>query len=112
MQRQFRLTNQRSFDYIYKHGKCVSDNLFTLVSLAGKYPNFKVGFVTGKKVGKSVVRNKVRRRMREAFRQCKDEVEGFTSYILVAHAEASTATFDCICESVKILLERAGKLKK
>ena len=86
--------------------------MFTLVSLAGKYPNFKVGFVTGKKVGKSVVRNKIRRRMREAFRQCKDDVEGFTSYILVAHAEASKATFCEISESVKTLLDRAGKLKK
>lgn len=90
----------------------MSDNLFTLVSLSGKYSDFKVGFVTGKKVGKSVVRNKVRRRMREAFRQYKNEVEGFTSYILVAHAGVSNASFDEISESVKTLLDRAGKLKK
>lgn len=112
MQRQYRLTNPRSFDYIYKHGKCVSDNLFTLVTLSGKYPQYKVGFVTGKKVGKSVMRNKVRRRMREAFRQLKNDAEGFTSYILVAHASAATATFDCVCDSVRSLLDRAGKLKK
>lgn len=108
MQRQYRLTNRRSFDYIYKHGKCYSDNLFTLVCLEGKYPSFRVGFVTGKKVGKSVVRNKVRRRMREAFRCFR--VEGYNSYILVAHSRASEATFGEVKDSVGNLLSKAGKL--
>lgn len=109
MQRQFRLTNRRSFDYIYKHGKCFSDELFTLVCLEGKYPTYKVGFVAGKKVGKSVVRNKVRRRMREAFR--KLDVKDYNSYILVAHSSVSEASFERVCESVKSLVEKAGKLK-
>lgn len=109
MQRQYRLTNQRSFDYIYKHGKCVSDDLFTLVSLEGKYPSYKVGFVVAKKVGKAVVRNKVRRRMREAFRLL--EVEEYHSYILVAHSLAAEATYLCIKESIRSLFEKAGKLK-
>ena len=109
MQRQYRLTNQRSFDYIYKHGKCVSDDLCTLVYVEGKYPVYKVGFVVAKKVGKAVVRNKVRRRMREAFRLL--EVKEFHSYIIVAHSIASEATYLCIKESIKTLFEKAGMLK-
>lgn len=112
MQKQYRLTNSRSFDYIYKRGKSVSDDYLSLITLAGKYPNFKVGFVTGKKVGKSVVRNKVRRRMREAFRKVLGNVEGFTSYIFVAKSKASTADFEQICSSMNSLLSKAGKLKE
>lgn len=109
MQRQYRLTNRRSFDYIYKHGKCFSDEWFTLVCLEGRYPTYKVGFVAGKKVGKSVVRNKVRRRMREAFRKLNPKE--YNSYILVAHSSVGDASFETVCESVRSLMEKAGKLK-
>lgn len=111
MQRQYRLNNSRSFEYIYKRGKSFSDENLVLIIMNGKYPSFKVGFVVGKKVGKSVVRNKVRRRMREAFRSLMINVEDHCSYIFVARAGASKADYCAICNSVEGLLKKAGKLK-
>jgi ribonuclease P protein component len=112
MQKRYRLNNSRSFDYIYKRGKSVSDENLVLITMRGKYPSFKVGFVVGKKVGKSVVRNKVRRRMREAFRVLLGEVEDHSSYIFVARSGAAEADYQSICNSVKGLLKKAGKLKQ
>ena len=112
MQKRYRLNNSRSFDYIYKRGKSVSDENMVLITMPGKYPSFKVGFVVGKKVGKSVVRNKVRRRMREAFRTLLNEVEDHSSYIFVARKGAAVADFQGICNSVRGLLARVGKLKQ
>ena len=112
MQRRYRLNNSRSFDYIYKRGKSVSDRNMVLITMAGKYPSFKVGFVVGKKVGKSVVRNKVRRRMREAFRLLMQEVEDHTSYIFVARKEAGNADYLSLSDSIRGLLAKAGKLKQ
>ena len=111
MQKQYRLNNSRSFDYIYKRGKSFSDEYLVLIAASGKYPTVKVGFVVGKKVGKSVVRNKVRRRMREAFRFLLEEVEDHSSYIFVARKGAADADFRTICDSVRGLLTKAGRLK-
>ncbi len=111
MQKKYRLKSSRSFDIIYKKGRGVSEPSMTLVHLASKYNNIKVGFVTGKKVGKSVVRNKVKRRMREAFRTLIPRVKEGYSYIFVAKAPIAEMDYHEILLTMERILVKAEKIK-
>ena len=111
MQKAYRLRRRSSFDVIYRRGKSFSDKYLVLLTLDGKLPQPKVGFVVGKKVGKAVRRNKVKRRLREIFRALLPDVKGHTSYVVVARSLAADLGFDQLRQSLVALLVKADKLR-
>lgn len=107
MQRRYRLTNSRSFDYLYRKGTCVRDGLLVLY-YAPAVRGMRVGFSVSKKVGKSVVRNKTKRRLKEAFRKHIPEIKHGFNYLVVARPQAADCDFQAIENNLLRLLEKAG----
>lgn len=111
MQRRYRLTNSRSFDYLYRKGTCVRDGILVLY-FAPTNRGMRVGFSVGKKVGKSVVRNKTKRRLKEAFRKHIPEIDHAFNYLVVARPQAAECDFARLENNLLSLLEKAGAAVK
>ena len=111
MQKKYRLTSSRSFDYAYKHGESYVNRFLVLYVLKSKFSTPKVGFSVGKKVGGSVIRNRTKRRLKEAFRREFTRVEKGYNYVVVARTASAERTYDELRRALLALLEEAGKLK-
>ena len=107
MQKQYRLTASRSFDYLYRHGAVYKNALLVLYVAKSKFSVPKVGFSVGKKVGGSVQRNRTKRRLREAFRGEIGRVAKGHSYIVVARSGSAERSYDELREAMIALLRQA-----
>ena len=107
MQRRYRLTNSRSFDYLYRKGTCVRDG-FLVLYFAPSNRGMRVGFSVGKKVGKSVVRSKTESRRREPISKKKPEIKRGFNYLVVARPQAAESDFAQIENNLLSLLAKAG----
>ena len=108
MQKQYRLTSSRSFDYLYRHGAVYKNALLVLYVAKSKIPLPKVGFSVGKKVGGAVQRNRTKRRLREAFRTELDKVATSRSYVVVARTGSAERTYDELKAALIALLKQAN----
>lgn len=111
MQKKYRLSGSKTFNYLYKKGSSTATRQLVLIYAPSKFP-LKVGVVVSKKIGKAVVRNKVRRRIKESFRALIPNVEDKCNYIVVARAGIAECNFKQINDSLVTALKRANKLKK
>ncbi len=109
MQKKYRLSGTRTFNYLYKKGKSVATHQLVLIYAPSKY-NLHVGVVASKKVGKAVVRNRVRRRIKEAFRSLIPYIQDNNNYIIVAKQTVAECNFAQIKSSLIKALQRAEKL--
>ena len=109
MQKEYRLTASRSFDYLYRHGAVYKNAFLVLYVAKSKFPLPKVGFSVGKKVGGSVQRNRTKRRLREAFRSELERVAKGYNYVVVARSGSAERTYDELKDAVISLLRQAGK---
>lgn len=109
MQKQYRLTASRSFDYLYRHGAVYKNALLVLYVAKSKFSLPKVGFSVGKKVGGSVQRNRTKRRLREAFRGELGRVAKGHNYVFVARSGSAERRYEELREAVITLLKQAGK---
>ena len=107
MQKRYRLTNSRSFDYLYRKGTCVREGLVVLY-YAPSNRGMRVGFSVSKKVGKSVVRNKTKRRLKEAFRKHIPEIKHGFNYLVVARPQLADCDFAAIETNLLGVLAKAG----
>lgn len=112
MQKKYRLTNEKSFDIIYRKGKSVSDSTMVVICLKSKYNNLKVGFSVGKKIGNSVTRNLIKRRLKECFRKLIPDLETGNSYIIVARKPIIDIDFVTMGNNMEVLLTQLGKIKE
>ena len=108
MQKQYRLTASRSFDYLYRHGAVYKNAILVLYAAKSKYSLPKVGFSIGKKVGGSVQRNRTKRRLREAFRLELDRVAKGHNYIFVARSGSADRTYEELKGAMIALLKQAN----
>ena len=108
MQKQYRLTASRSFDYLYRHGAVYKNALLILYVAKSKIPLPKVGFSVGKKVGGAVQRNRTKRRLREAFRLELGKVAKNRSYVVVARTGSAERTYDELKTALIALLKQAN----
>ena len=106
MQRIYRLTQRRSFSYIYKKGTTHSTPRIVLYSVDAR--SLKIGVVVGKKVGNSVVRSRVKRRISERFRLLIPFVDDKKNFIVVARTACSDATSAQINDDLIYLLKKIG----
>lgn len=110
MQKKYRLSGSRTFNYLYKKGSSVATRHLVLIFAPTKF-SLRVGFVVSKKIGKAVVRNKVRRRLREAFRALIPQIQDNFNYIVVARASISECDYKQISDNLLLAFNRAKKLK-
>lgn len=108
MQKKYRLTASRSFDYLYRHGAVYKNALLVLYVAKSKLSIPKVGFSVGKKVGGAVQRNRTKRRLREAFRSELGKVAKDRSYVVVARSGAAERTYDELRTALISLLKQAS----
>ena len=106
MQRIYRLTQRRSFSYVYKKGTSYATPRLVLYYVDAH--NLKVGFVVGKKVGNSVVRSRVKRRISERFRLLIPMIDGKKNFVVVARTACADATSAQINDDLIYLLKKAG----
>jgi ribonuclease P protein component, eubacterial len=109
MQKEFRLTNNASFNYIYKNGEAVSSPLFTLLYV--RAGSVRIGVSVGKKIGKATVRNLVKRRVKECFRALIPSISGKYNYVVAAREAAAGANSSELSAELQKALKRAGHLK-
>lgn len=103
MQRQYRLSSNGQFTYVYRRGKRVSTKDLTLLYISHR--NKQVGFSVSKKVGVAVVRNRTKRRLRECVRPLLDGMKkGY--YVFVARPSAALADFHQLQQQVNTLIKR------
>ena len=107
MKREYRLSNSKTFNYLYKRGKQAFTRQFILIYSESKYPTLKVGVVASKKVGKAVVRNSVRRHLREAMGSLIPQIKNQYNIVIVAkpsivelsHQELIAALHKCLLKN-------------
>lgn len=107
MQKQYKLSSSRAFEYIHKHGKSFANSNLVLIYAPTKF-NLRVGFSVSKKLGKAVVRNKVKRRLREGFRQIIPCLNPHFNYVFIARAGAEKCDYHELLASMKHLLGKAN----
>lgn len=109
MNKAQRLTNNASFNYIYKHGTALTSPILVLVYV--KATSIKIGVSVSKKVGGSVTRNKAKRRIREAVKNIIPHLNGSYNYVISAREGIANVNFTEITDSLLFLFKRAGHLK-
>ena len=108
MQKKYRLTSARSFDYLYRHGAVYKNATLVLYVAKSKLSIPKVGFSVGKKVGGAVQRNRTKRRLREAFRGELGKVVRNHSYVVVARTGSAERDYAQLRDSLIALLKQAN----
>ncbi len=104
MQKQYRLSRDRQFRYVYRRGVKASCRDLTLLYV--KSPQKRVGFSVSRKVGGAVTRNRTKRRLRECVRPWLPEMKAGL-YVVVAHPCAAERTCAQLNQSLAQLM---GKL--
>lgn len=103
MQRQYRLSQNRQFSYVYRRGIRVSSGALSLLYVKSRQK--RVGFSVSKKVGGAVVRNRVKRRLRECMRGHLPRLANGL-YVFVARPSAAECSFDQLSRYTDDLLYR------
>lgn len=112
MDRLVTLKRNKEFNYVYRRGKAVARQDFTLVYVRSRYGGLRAGFSVSRKVGNSVVRNHTRRRMKEALRLLLPEVRGSYSAIFVAKPHVTETSFADLVGQMRAALRKAGIMPK
>ncbi len=108
MQKVYRLSNNASFNYIYRRGSSAKSALLVVIFV--KANNTKVGISVSKKVGNSVVRSLVKRRIKESFRLMIPALTVKANYVVVARESSATASYHQIDTELRRLLVKIGHL--
>jgi len=105
-----RLRKNYQFNYVYKNGKCVSNEVCKVVFCKNKSGKLKVGFSVSKKFGKAVKRNRAKRRIKEVVGSFLTRLDAKNNYVFLPKEAALDAKFSDMKESMEKLLVKAGLL--
>lgn len=111
MQKIYRLSNNSSYNYIYKKGKSCSSKHLVLLYVPTKY-SLKVGFSVSKKVGNAVVRNRTKRRLKNSFMSLIPSIDNHHNYVVVTKVGAGEASYMELLNQLSFLLKKSGMLSQ
>ncbi|MEQ1852071.1 MAG: ribonuclease P protein component [Chthoniobacteraceae bacterium] len=104
-----RLTRVAEFARVRTEGRPVHGKLMMLGVLKGiDAPGHRVGIVTSRRVGNAVLRNRVRRRLREVVRAARSRLVSGLWLVVVAKANAASATLSALTEEWTQLAKRGS----
>lgn len=110
IKKENRLKKRKQFAYLFKNGKHLGGESFSLVYIALKTKNFKVGYSVSKKVGKAVVRNKVKRRLKECVLSFSHQIKNEFYIIVVAKPNIVNLKFVDLKQKLYYSFKKAGLL--
>ncbi len=116
--RRFRLRQHWAFPQIYSHGKRRSGSWMGITYLlrrnTGSDPvPSQLAVVVSKKVSrKAVQRNRVKRQLRAALRPLVPQLKPGYWIVISARGSILTASWDQICQEIRLLLEKARLLQE
>ena len=102
----YRLKKSYQFNYVYRKGKTVGDDLLVLHYAKNNTGNPRIGLSVSKKYGKASARNLFKRRMRFAFAKLLPGLDRRYNYVLTPRVRAAQCQYNELYESLKVLLER------
>lgn len=105
----YRLKKSYQFNYVYRKGKTVGNELLILHYARNNTGKPKIGLSVSKKYGKASARNLFKRRMRFAFAKLLPGLDGRYNYILTPRVKASECGYGELYESLRELLGRTGE---
>ncbi|MDR1138837.1 MAG: ribonuclease P protein component [Clostridiales bacterium] len=108
LKKNYRLTKNGSFNYLYKHGLRQSSSCLRLYFVKGK--KTKVGFSVSNKVGNAVTRNLVKRRLRSIVSSLLPQFVLQAQVVLVANQTIVDCNYAKMYRLVHDLLLRANIL--
>ncbi|MCL2234470.1 MAG: ribonuclease P protein component [Firmicutes bacterium] len=105
LSKQYRLTKQGSFRYVYNNGQRKQNTAFRLSFVLGK--TLKVGIVISKKLGKANKRNLIKRRIRAIFRENIQNIKK-SQIVLSVKEEAADMLFKDLRKEVLGVLKKSN----
>ena len=111
MQKKYRLSGRKTFNYLLNKGTSVPAKALVLIYAPSKFTKH-VGFIVSKKIGNAVVRNRTRRRLKEAFRSIIGNVKDYTNYIIIARSGIEELDFLEIKQALTGVLKKANLLEE
>jgi ribonuclease P protein component len=104
-----RLRHTRDFERVYRNGRRVSMESFTIyVHSRGDDAPTRIGFVVGRRFGTQVARNRVKRRLRAVARALWPRLPHGYDIVCIARPPAATAPIDTLHEQFQRALQQGG----
>jgi len=104
----YRLKKSYQFNYVYRKGKSIGNDLLVLHYAKNNTGKMKVGFCVSKKYGKATARNLFKRRMRFAFACILAETDKGYNYVLAPRTSAAGKSYSALYASLTSLIRKAG----
>lgn len=105
-----KLKLKRDFDRVFREGKSVQNNFFTVIYVKNNFDFNRIAIVVKKKLGKAHDRNRIKRWIREAYRTMKPELSKGFDIVVIPRKTLSevldTLDFHAIKSELKSLLKR------
>lgn len=105
-----KLRLKRDFDRVFREGKSVQSNFFTVIYVKNNFDFNRIAIVVKRKLGKAHDRNKIKRWIREAYRTMKPELSKGFDIVVIPRKTLSevldTLDFHVIKSELKSLLKR------
>ncbi len=103
LKKQYRMTKNGQFQYVYRKGKGRATNAISLVYIRSN--KLQVGFSVSKKIGNAVQRNKVKRRLRECFRSQLPTLKNGL-YVIAARKDATISSYADLLSKMCYLMNK------
>ena len=109
LKKQFRITDSRDFERIYKKGKFQNGKYLKVNVLENRRDFARAAVVISKKAEKSAVkRNEVKRKVREAVRIAYPELENGKDLVINIKKEAVGKKFEDLKKDLLEILDKLG----
>ncbi|MCL2539822.1 MAG: ribonuclease P protein component [Firmicutes bacterium] len=109
--KQNRLTKRKEFGYIYKNGKAVHSNMFSVISVKSYQTETRIGFSVSNKLGNAPARNRIKRRLREIMKYKLSKLNTHQNLIIIAKQPAAEADFNKLKSEIDYILKKGSYLK-
>jgi ribonuclease P protein component len=109
LKREFRLTDNKDFQTVYRRGRYIATTLFSVNVLPNRFGLTKIGVVVNKKVAKKAnERNTVKRQVREIVRLIFPKLQKGQSIIITVRQSALAADYKAMEQDILSSFKKLG----